>query len=300
MKDRFGRPLKSIRISVTKRCNLSCFYCHREGEVSGGEFLRPEDFHTIGEASSRAGIKKAKLTGGEPLLREDLEEIVSVLSKYMEEVSLTTNGVGLDERADALKEAGLKRVNISLDTLQPERYRRITGRDLLESVISGVKASVRAGLRPVKLNMVLLRGINTDEVWEMSRFAMEVGAILQVIEVEAPRGEEFYSAYHTDPAPLERELKRKALKVIKRELHARRQYVVPLDGGEATVEVVRPMHNTSFCMGCTRIRLTSDGFLKPCLFRNDNLVDVRDALKDPEEFYRRILLANERREPYWR
>ncbi|MHC1623653.1 MAG: GTP 3',8-cyclase MoaA [Candidatus Methanospirareceae archaeon] len=305
MKDKFDREVNSLRISVTQRCNLRCFYCHHEGQNSSKGEMSPEEIEKIVEIGSEVGIDKLKLTGGEPLLRDDICEIIRRASDYTKEMSMTTNGVLLDRYADDLRDAGLRRVNVSLDVLDAEKYEIITGRDYLQQVINGVEAAIANDLTPVKLNMVVMKGVNDHEVEEMIHFAGEKGTILQLIELETDGGcksAELYEKYHYDFAPIERGLKRDATKIEERELHRRRKYFVENGGNITEVEVVRPMHNTTFCGNCTRVRVTSDGKLKPCLLRNDNLVDmigpIRSGASDKElvEIFKKAILL---REPFW-
>lgn len=167
--DPYGRPVTSIRVSVTQKCNLHCFYCHREGEdfnkYNHAE-MTPEEIEEIISAVASFGIGKVKLTGGEPLMRSDILEIVERISSIhgVSEVSMTTNGTFLNDLAKPLKEAGLARVNVSLDALNPKIYEMITGVDPFEKVSSGIKRAVEANLKPVKVNTVLLKGINDNEV----------------------------------------------------------------------------------------------------------------------------------------
>ncbi len=308
MKDRYGRPVKSIRVSITERCNLRCFYCHREGEWHKHvEEMTPEEIERILRIARDLGIRKVKFTGGEPLYRDDVVEIVARAAPLMDrDVSLTTNGTLLEKFAYELKEAGANRVNISLDTLDREKYRKITGLDMLPDVLKGIYAAVDAGLNPVKLNMVLLKGINEDEIEDMIRFSAEAGAILQIIELETPVEREqtsFFQKYHVDPKFIEEHLEKIADEIKFNELHRRKRFRFKFNGKVAEVEIVRPMHNTVFCMNCTRIRLTSDGKLKPCLLRNDNLVDILTPLRNgasDEELREIFVEAIMRREPYWK
>jgi len=302
LKDPCGRPVESIRISVTKECNLDCFYCHREGESSQTSTeMTPEEIQRIVNIAAPFGIRKVKLTGGEPLLREDILEIVKRIKDTPggEEVSMTTNGLLLSAYAERLKEAGLARVNVSLDTLKPEKFKRITGLDALEEVIRGIEEASKAGLRPVKVNMVLLKGVNEDEVTNMIHLAREKNIILQIIELESPDENELYNMYHADLDMIEDSLQKAADSTTVRQMHHRRKYHLR-NGGE--VEIVKPMHNTEFCQNCNRIRVTSDGKLKPCLFRNDNLVDLLGPMRRgaPEKTLRELFLeAVRRREPYF-
>ncbi len=307
VRDRFGREVKSIRVSITERCNLRCFYCHREGEWHRHRNeMSPEEIERILKIASELGIKKVKFTGGEPMVRDDVVEIVRRAAPLMpRDVSMTTNGTLLKKYARELKDAGLMRVNVSLDTLDPEKYRRITGLPYLQDVIDGIKEAMDVfGI--VKLNYVLLRGLNDDELEDMLRFAAETGAVLQIIELEAPvekEQTEFFRKYHLNPKFIEEELEKIADEIKYNELHRRKRFMFSVDGKRAEVEIVRPMHNSEFCMNCTRIRLTSDGKLKPCLLRNDNLVDIltpmREGASDEEikELFKEAIM---RREPYWK
>lgn len=286
-----------MRISVTQRCNLDCFYCHKEGQNPSKKEMTPSEIEKIIVVGDKIGIKKLKLTGGEPLLREDICEIVQRASDHMKDISMTTNGILLDRYAADLKGVGLRRVNVSFDTLDSEKYKIITGKDRLSQAVAGVNAAVANGLTPVKLNMVVMKGINDDEIKEMVRFAGEKNVILQLIELEM-FDREFYERYHYDLSPIVAELEERAVRVEERELHHRRKYFIE----NSEVEVVKPMHNTAFCRNCTRIRVMSDGKLKPCLLRNDNLIDmvelIRNSASDGElikTFKKAILL----REPFW-
>ena len=302
--DRFGRPVTNLRISVTEDCNLNCFYCHREGQMKGKREMTPEEIERIVKIASRLGVKKVKLTGGEPTIRRDIVEIVRRIKPYVVDLSLTTNGTVMYRLAEELKEAGLDRVNISLDTLDREKYKKITGFDVLPWVLKGIEKSV--GLfRLVKLNMVVMKDLNHDEIWDMIRYAARIGAVLQLIEIEVPRelmDSWFFKRYFYPLKPLEEEFAQKAVKIKERRLHRRKKYFIPTENGIAEVEVVRSMHNTVFCANCTRIRLTSDGYLKTCLLRRDDLVDIltpiRNGATDEEliEVFKRAIML---RQPYW-
>jgi len=298
--DPYGRVVNSLRISVTQRCNFDCFFCHQEGESNPCGELTPEEIEEIVSVAAELGVSKIKLTGGEPLLREDIVEVVRRIVLYVDEVSMTTNGYGLAEKACDLKKAGLKRVNISLHSTHPDVFCKIIGREALTEVRRGIATALECGLRPVKLNMVVMKGVNDGEIEEMIDFSREVGAILQLIEYQPlERGTEDWEAYHFDLRPFEEELGAKAKKVVEREMHRRRQYHLK---GEAVVEVVRPMHNSQFCRHCTRLRVTSDGRLKPCLMRGDNHVEAVSLIRmgaKREAIIEAFREAIARRRPYW-
>ena len=304
MVDPYGRPITSVRVSITQECNLHCLYCHKEGENAPSSEYRemtPEELKRVIEVLESFGVKHVKLTGGEPLMRQDVQEIVEGISSVngISEVSMTTNGTRLLDLAKPLKDCGLARVNVSLDTLKPETYKKITGVDAIEEVLSGIKRAVEVGLRPVKVNMVLLKGVTDGEVGSMIQFARSHGLVLQLIELESPGEDGFYRKYHSDLTKLEEQLRMKVEKVTVRSMHHRRKYHLS-DGVE--VEVVRPMHNTEFCRYCNRIRITSDGKFKPCLFRSDNHVDFLNPLRkgaSTEDLESLFLEAVKRRRPYF-
>jgi len=246
------------------------------------------------------GISKVKLTGGEPLMRKDIVEIIKGIATTsgLTDLSITTNGTMLASLAKELHANGLKRVNISLPTLNGEVYNKLSG-GRLEDVLEGVETAVEVGLYPVKLNMLILKGVNDDDVPEMITFARETGTILQLIELEPINiSETYYLAHYKSLDEYDNTLRQGAVKVETRQyMQSRRIYHLP----NATVEIVHPIENTDFCKRCTRLRVTSDGKLKPCLMRNDNLVDIltpmRNGAKD-QELMELFKLANQKRRPY--
>lgn len=287
--DSFGRKATGLRIALTPRCNLSCTYCHHEGEVAPKGEISKETVACVARAAAELGVRYIKFTGGEPLMRKDLEEIIASMPEDLD-VSLTTNGICLAERAKSLADAGLDRVNVSLDSLNPETYRRITGckEGDLQKVIAGIDAARAAGLTPVKLNVVVLKE-NETEIPQLIEFSREKGLILQLIELLDLKN----LGVSGDIERIEHELATKADRIQTRQMHRRRKYF--LNGAE--VEVVRPMDNTEFCANCTRLRVTSDGKIKPCLLRSDNLIEIDSC--DRERIKELLKAANERREPYF-
>jgi GTP 3',8-cyclase len=302
--DNCGRPLLNLRISITQRCNLKCSYCHREGEVSRAnenpEKMTLQEITRIANIAIELGIARIKLTGGEPLMRQDICDLVKSIADIsgLRDLSVTTNGLLLDKLAKPLFVAGLKRINISLPTLNPETYQKLTG-GKLENALAGIKAAIDAGFNPIKLNMVVLRGVNVGDVREMIDFARDTGVILQLIELDPVNvPNEYYRKHHRLLDEQEAILRDEATKIETRRLmHNRLIYRLP----DVIVEVVHPTENSDFCMHCTRLRVTSDGKLKPCLMRNDNLTDIlipmRNGAKD-EELKQLFLQANQLREPY--
>jgi cyclic pyranopterin phosphate synthase len=299
--DPYGRSVESLRISLTQRCDFNCFFCHQEGENNPGAEMNPNEIEYIVKTASELGIKKVKLTGGEPLLREDVIEIVKRISPYVMEVSMTTNASMLKKKACDLKRAGLTRVNISLHSLNPEIFRKITCIKNELDVEAGIKAALSCGLSPVKLNTVVMKDLNSQMIMEHIEFAKNMGVILQLIEFQAlENGITIYDKYHYDLLPIEKELSSLSTSIIVREMHHRKQYHLK-NGG--VVEVVRPMHNSQFCAYCTRLRITSDGRLKACLMRDDNLVPLVTLIRNGEskETIREAFMeAVSCREPYWR
>lgn len=261
--------LTGIRVSVTQRCNLNCIYCHREGCASAGDLPLPF-FQSLISLCPDHGIVKLKITGGEPLMRKDLAEIVHIGDRWMDEISLTTNGTLLsEERSRSLAHAGLDRINVSLDSFNEELYRKLTGqRKGIERVICNLEKAQRF-FYPIKINMVLLKDLNESEVPHMIQFCKDRGYILQLIELQPFDSYRTFNDLFLDLGDMERELGLKAQRVEIRKMQNRKKYFV--DGAE--IEVVKPMHNSEFCRNCRRIRLTSEGKIKPCLMRNDNLVD---------------------------
>jgi len=262
------------------------------------------EIHRVIRVLSGFGVDAVKLTGGEPMLRQDILQIVRGLkTASIHEVSMTTNGTCFSKSAKALHDAGLSRVNISLHTLRKDRFRLIAGVDGYDETLAAVAAAVEAKLLPVKLNMTLMRALNDDEIEDMIRFVRTLGddgeVVLQLIELVVT-DPVFYSKYHCDMAPIEERLKSEAVAMYRRGMHNRPRYIMP-DG--VTVEVVRPMHNSEFCIKNNRIRITHDGQFKPCLFRDDNHVDflsrMRAGASDEEIaglFKRAVLL----REPFFK
>ena len=300
--DNYNRPVLNLRISVTQKCDKHCPYCHREGEQNPSTLMTVDEILHIVRIAISLGISRVKLTGGEPLLRKEIVEIIKDISdlKGLTDLSITTNGTHLKGLAKDLKDAGLERVNISLPTLDPKVYSEVMGGDL-QDAIDGIKAAVDAGLQPVKLNMLLLKGINDQEVEKMIRFAAQTGTILQMIELEPINlGEGYYKSHHLGLDRIEDKLEKLAVKKqVRKFMQKRRVYTLT----DVKVELIRPIENTEFCANCTRIRVTSDGRIKPCLMRSDNLVDFLTPMRngaDDKKLAEIFIEAVKKREPYYK
>lgn len=306
IRDSFGRPVLNLRISVTQRCNLHCPYCHREGEEAelndATVEMAPAEIVRLARIAIDLGIQRIKLTGGEPLLRDDIVDIVGGIAglENLKDLSLTTNGTLLASRAKDLRSHGLMRVNVSLPSLKVDTYQRLMGNGL-EDVLEGIDAAVDVGLHPVKINMLVLAGVNEGEIPAMVQFAKTGGTLLQLIELEPVNlGKPYYERYHYSLAKIEEDLASQALRVeVRRYMQNRHIYHVP----EGRVEVIRPIENTEFCAHCTRLRVTSDGKLKPCLMVNSNLVDLLTPMRrgmSDRDLMKILRKTCQGREPYYK
>ena len=307
MQDRYGREVSDLRISLTQRCNLRCVFCHMEGQPPSRAELTPTEIEAIVVAGARIGIDRVKLTGGEPTLRPDIEEIVSRIAPHVREVSMTTNGLRLETLAAPLRRAGLVRVNVSLPSLDPATYERLTGVDGVDRVVRGIRAAKQAGLRPIKINVVALAGLTDDRpsVDRLVAFAQDEEVWVQLIEFENVRGRvdpRVYRVLHSELGRLKAEAAERAFLVERNPLHDRPRYRFDRNGRPVTLEVVQPVENPAFCMACHRLRVTSDGQLKGCLMTNEGLVDLRRALDGPdpaEALDAAFRLAIARRRPFF-
>jgi len=284
LEDGFGREISGVRISLTDRCNFDCVYCHNEGlgdtrgpmEPADDE-MSADDVVRFLQVAREFGVESVKFTGGEPMLRQDLEEIIRRTPDGME-TSLTTNGTYLPGRADALREAGLSRVNVSQDAMDPDAFTELTKSNGYEDVIAGVDAALDAGLAPVKLNMVVFEHTAGYVPEMVDHVAEHDGLQLQLIEYMpelAGRPE-----WAVDIDRVHGWLAEQATRIEHREMHDRRRYYVTNeDGAEGMVEIVDPVGNANFCANCGRVRVTHEGYLKGCLNRNDDLNSMGEMTK---------------------
>lgn len=271
--DSFGRVIQDLRISVTDRCNFRCFYCMPKEAMEWqpkAEILSYEEIIRLTEVFVELGITKLRVTGGEPMLRRDLETLIARLGALdqVEDLAMTTNANFLSGRAKGLKEAGLKRITISLDSLTPDRFALLTGRKNFSEVLAGIDAAIEAGLSPVKVNCVVIRHINDDQVINFAEFAREKGVSVRFIEfmpldngkiwrrdMVVP-GDELREMIH-QRYPLDRVQSENASETARRWRFA--------DGSPGEIGFINPV-TQPFCGHCSRIRLTADGMIRTCLF----------------------------------
>ncbi len=299
LRDRFGRPLTHLRISVTNSCNYSCVFCHREGFFEdSGEELSPEDWDFFIEVAAGLGLRYYKFTGGEPLLYRGIVDVVASVKKHGGVPSITTNGYLLREFAEPLSKAGVDHINVSLHSLRREVYAAITGRDSLDEVLAGIREALKHGIR-LKINYLVLKP-NIDEASSLIEFASENGVDVNVIEL-IPLGmtKDLYEELHADLGGIVKHLE--AVSIEKRVEAFQNRVVYVLPSG-AWVYVIKGYGYPLLCAGCTRIRVGPDGRLKLCLYRGDVYLDTRPSIKarDADGVRRAIMKAAELREPYFR
>src|SRR5215211_1068214 len=277
LRDSYGRAIRDLRVSLTDRCNFRCFYCLPHGEppiAPKEQMLSYEEIEYVCEIFVSLGVEKIRLTGGEPMLRRDIETIISKLSRLktanptLHDLALTTNGYFLPERARGLKEAGLDRVTISLDSLKRNVFKQMTGVDVLDKVLAGIAAAKDAGLEPIKINAVIVRGHNEDEVGDFAAFAREHDVKMRFIEFmpldsghawsrgDVFSGREIHDRIHERFPVVKLEVKRGS------ETSARYRFA---DGAPGEIGIIAPV-TEPFCGACSRIRLTADGQIRTCLF----------------------------------
>jgi cyclic pyranopterin phosphate synthase len=293
--DSFQRPINYLRISVTDRCNLRCVYCMPEAGVtlmSHGDILTYEEIYTVAKVAAGLGINKIRFTGGEPLVRLGLADLVKMLAGIdtIDDISLTTNGILLAQNAATLKAAGLRRVNISLDTLQPEKFHRITRCGELANTLEGIKAAHEAGLEPVKINMVVMAGINDDEVIDFARKTVSEGWHVRFIEHMPVNGEEPIAERLFSVSEMRKRIETLGtLEPWKVDVGNGPAKYFRLPGAAGTIGFITPI-TEHFCYQCNRLRLTADGKLRPCLLSEEE-IDLRGPLRSgasPDEIKRLI------------
>lgn len=283
--DSFNRPISYLRVSVTDRCNLRCVYCMAPEGVPWRpheDILRYKEIEMVVRAAAELGISKVRLTGGEPLVRLGMVDLVAMLARIpgLDDLAMTTNGILLARYAQELKAAGLRRVNVSLDTLRPERFRRITRLGELSDALECIAAAKQAGLVPVKVNTVVIRGLNDDEVVDFACLTYAPDWHVRFIEVMPLGDHAGWAGNGYVPLDEVRErIERELGELIPAKLGdgggPARYYRLP--GAEGTVGFITPISD-HFCYQCNRLRLTADGKLRPCLLF-DGEIDLRTPLR---------------------
>ncbi len=280
MKDNFGREINYLRISVTDRCNLRCRYCMPEtgyqNIIPKEQILSFEEIIRLAKAAAEIGISKIRLTGGEPLVRHGIIDLIAGINAIpgIEEIGITTNGILLADMARDLKEAGVSRVNISIDTMKPDKYARITRGGDLNRVLAGIEAAEREGLTPVKLNVVALGGFNDDEFADFIELTRKKSYVVRFIELmpigHADVGDSYGFISNQEILNRFPEL----VPVDSEKFSVSRDYRLP--DGKGKVGLISALSN-HFCSSCNKIRLTSDGKIKPCLHSNEE-IDMKGPL----------------------
>ena len=287
LSDSFQRPIDYLRVAITDRCNLRCVYCMPEEGVPWmphSDVLTYEELISIIEAGAELGISKIRITGGEPLVRLGITDFVRMISqiKGIEDISMTTNGTYLTKYAADLKKAGLNRVNVSLDTLNSDKFKQICrGKNEgteLENVLQGIRTAREVGLNPVKINVVVMVGVNDDEIVDFARKTIDEGWHVRFIELMPFTG-------HNGQTPrglTAKEIKKRIDPLGKMEPYKHERGNGPakyyqLSGAEGTIGFITAL-SEHFCMSCNRLRLTADGKLRPCLM-SEAMIDLREPLR---------------------
>jgi len=283
LKDSYGRAIRDLRVSLTDRCNFRCFYCLPHGEPPIGpkeQMLSYEEIEYVCDIFVSLGIEKIRLTGGEPMMRRDIETIIeklSLLKPRLQDLAMTTNGYFLPGRAEALKAAGLDRITISIDSLKREVFQKMTGVDVIDRVLEGITAAKEAGLGPIKINAVVVRGHNEDEVVDFAAFAREHAVSMRFIEyMPLDSGHDWSREDVVTGREIRERINEEFLLVpskVRRgsETSARYRFA---DGAPGEIGIIAPV-SEPFCGACSRIRLTADGQIRTCLFST-----VEHSLRD--------------------
>jgi cyclic pyranopterin phosphate synthase len=281
--DRFRRTIDYMRISVTDRCNLRCIYCMPpEGlsPMAHGEILRYEEIVRVLRVAAGIGVRKIRITGGEPLVRKNVPHLIRLIRDIdgISDLSLTTNGALLEKYAAELAAAGLERVNVSLDSLRSERYREITRGGDINAVFRGIEAAEKAGLVPIKINVVPIRGLNDDEIMDFARMTLHSPHQVRFIEFMPIGRQDLWKPERFIPVEEIRSIVERTgrLNPVKLRKSGPARYF-KFDGAAGVIGFISPLSN-HFCGECNRLRLTADGKLRPCLF-SETEIDLKPALR---------------------
>ncbi len=283
--DQYDRHLNYLRISVTDRCNLRCLYCIPPdgiAKLGHGDILTYEEILRLARIAVNLGVDKIRLTGGEPLVRKGIYEFIPRLTALpgLKEVSLTTNGIYLRDNLEKLRSAGIKRINVSLDTLHREKYEKITGYDGFQQVWEGIRLARKLKFQPIKINVVVIKGINDDEILDFARMTLDKPYHIRFIEY-MPVGE--HNSWSNEKFISTDEIKEKILEIGGLHPVLSNPFDGPaerfrLEGGKGEIGFIGALSN-HFCESCNRLRLTSEGHLRGCLF-SDSEIDVKGPLRE--------------------
>jgi len=301
--DSFGRTIRYVRLSVTDRCNLRCTYCMAEDMtfLPKSKVLSIEEMAALCKAFVELGVEKIRLTGGEPLVRNGLVELAQQVSQLdgLRELVITTNGVLLDKFAEPLKKAGVSRVNISIDSLQEDRFKTLTRFGQLNDVLRGIDAAIQVGFEKIKLNAVILNGVNDDEVFDLTQFAIDKRLDITFIE-EMPLGEidshaRINTALTSNSLREQLEQRFTLNKSNFSDQASGPSRYMDIDGCDTKVGFISPMSN-NFCASCNRVRVTAEGQLLLCL-GNEHSLDLRDIIRNKPETLKDAIVASMQRKP---
>src|SRR5256886_5384703 len=309
LKDSYGRAIRDLRVSLTDRCNFRCFYCLPHGEppiAPKEQMLSYEEIESVCDIFVSLGIQKIRLTGGEPMMRRDIETIIEKLcalkAQGLHDLALTTNGYFLPDRAQGLKDAGLDRITISLDSLKRDTFKQMTGVDVLDRVLQGIEAAKQSGLQPIKINAVIVRGHNEDEVADFAAFARAHDVKMRFIEFMPLDSGHEWSREDVVSGREIRERINDRFPLVPLDLYrgsetaSRYRFA---DGAPGEIGIIAPV-TEPFCGACSRIRLTADGQIRTCLFSTVEH-SLRDVVRDGAsrqkiiDFVRTVVMKKEPR-----
>ena len=310
MLDLYHRQINYIRVSITDKCNLRCIYCKPSQDfhqIERSQILSYEEILRLIQVAVTCGISKVRLTGGEPLVRRDVINLVRSISQLdgVKDIALTTNGVLLDQMAQGLYEAGLHRINVSLDSLNREKYQNITCRDRLEQVLQGIKKAHEIGFSPIKINIVVIRGINDDEVLDLAQLSLTYPFHIRFIEFmpignnQLWQDKQYFSCLEmkkiiTAYRPIIPSASPGPHHSPEEDGPAR---LFEFEGAPGKIGFISPLSD-HFCSTCNRIRLTADGRLRSCLFSNQE-IDIKEAMRSggSDEDLRQIFIKGIENKP---
>jgi GTP 3',8-cyclase len=295
LKDTYDRTIDYIRISVTDRCNLRCLYCMPPGglkPLDHRDILRYEEIARFLRVAVHTGVRKIRITGGEPLMRKNITGLIKMIKSIegIRQLSLTTNGILLERYAEELADAGLDRVNVSLDSLKPERYREITRGGDLDAVLKGIESAERAGLTPIKINMIPIRGLNDDEIEEFAKITLTSPYQVRYIEfMPFVSGDIWNREKFISTEDIRSRVERLGTLIPAKMKKSGPAEYFKFEGAAGVIGFISPISN-HFCRECNRLRLTADGKLRPCLF-SETEIDIKSALRSngPDAEIKRLI-----------